>query len=304
MPYAHPEYLAETDWLEQRLSDPGVRIVEVTGMLNRSLSNQAKVECFDKEHIPGAQFLDIANAKGPLSDTEAQLPWTWPTAAQFQTCMHDLGVAKETAVVVYARTPRPGIDFGLMWCTRAWWIMHHHGVTCRVLNGGYEKWLAEGKRVSSFVRATTTSTHFPINADVTQALATKDDVLSATTMTDHICLVDALPNASFNGHDPVRYGPRKGHIAHAVNVPMTALVEPETGVFKSAEAIRTRFESAGVKWDKPVITYCGGAIAATVDAFALRLCGHDMVRVYDGSLAEWTLDPQLPMTDPSKTPSA
>lgn len=300
MAYAHPEYLAETDWLAQHLSDPEVRIIEVSGMLSRSLSNQAKAECFDKEHIPGAQFLDVANPKGPLSDQEARLPWTWPTTAQFQTCMQALGIAENTTAVIYARTPRPGIDFGLMWCTRAWWVMHHHGVACRVLNGGYEKWLAEGRPVTSHVSAVTTTADFPIRQSVAHAVANKDEVLSATKMTDQTCLIDALPSASFNGQDPVRYGPRKGHITGAVNVPMTALVEPQTGVFKPAETIRAQFEAVGVKWNQPVIAYCGGAIAATVDAFALRLCGHDMVRVYDGSLTEWTLDPRLPMTDPSE----
>ena len=304
MAYAHEEFLAETGWLEQHLSDPDVRIVEVTGMLTRTFSNQAKEACFDLGHIPGAHFVDMADPRGPLSDEASPLPWTWPTPSRVQACMRTLGVSKQTSVVIYARSPRPGVDFGLMWCTRAWWVMHHHGVTCRVLNGGYEKWLMEGRPVSLATSTAPAGGDFPIMGDADQAIATKEAVLSAITATEQVCLVDALSQKSFEGQDLVRYGPRKGHIAGAVNVPMTSLVNPETGVFKPAADIRALFEAAGVSWDKPVITYCGGAIAATVDAFALRLCGHEMVRVYDGSLAEWTNDPRLPMRDPSHEPGA
>ena len=113
------------------------------------------------------------------------------------------------------------------------------------------------------------------------------------------CVVDALSAASYGGTDKVAYGPRKGHITGAVNVPMYDLVDQETGVFASADDLRDHFEQAGVLSADHVITYCGGAIAATVDAFALILLGHTNVAVYDGSLFEWVADPSLPMTDPS-----
>ena len=104
---------------------------------------------------------------------------------------------------------------------------------------------------------------------------------------------------SYAGTDRAVYGPRKGHITGAVNVPMYALFDQDTGVFASADDIRAHFEQAGVLSSGHVITYCGGAIAGTVDAFALALLGHTNVSVYDGSLNEWTADPSLPMTDPS-----
>ena len=80
---------------------------------------------------------------------------------------------------------------------------------------------------------------------------------------------------------------------------MYALVDQDTGVFASADALRAHFEQAGVLSAENVITYCGGGIAATVDAFALALLGHTNVAVYDGSLLEWVADASLPMTDPS-----
>jgi len=81
MPYTNPHYLVETDWLAQHLRDPNLRIFNVTGMLTSKLGNIAKERCYDQGHIPGAVFLDVASAKGVLSDPSAQLPWMWPPMA-------------------------------------------------------------------------------------------------------------------------------------------------------------------------------------------------------------------------------
>jgi thiosulfate/3-mercaptopyruvate sulfurtransferase len=112
-------------------------------------------------------------------------------------------------------------------------------------------------------------------------------------------VVDSLSAESFAGADEETYGPRKGHITGAVNVPYSSMIDADTGLFVGADEMRTHFEQAGALFTEKVITYCGGAIAATVDAFSLALLGHTNVAVYDGSLFEWTWDPTLPMTDPS-----
>lgn len=54
-------------------------------------------------------------------------------------------------------------------------------------------------------------------------------------------------------------------------------------------------EGAGALGSDRVITSCGGGIAASGVAFALRLLGHDRVSVYDASLEEWSSDPSLPL---------
>lgn len=107
--------------------------------------------------------------------------------------------------------------------------------------------------------------------------------------------IDALGAESFEGRE-ANYG-RLGHITGAVTVPFTGLIERETCGFVDADTMSTRL---GELLAAPeVITYCGGAIAATVPAFCLALLGHDRVSVYDGSLLEWAADPTLPMTDPN-----
>lgn len=132
-----------------------------------------------------------------------------------------------------------------------------------------------------------------------RARATSADVTAG--LDGSACLVDALPPTSFDGTG-TNYGPRGGHITGAVNVPGTSLIERETSLFLEADAMEQHLTEVGLLGslaDTPVITYCGGAIAATIDAFGLALFGRSDVSVYDGSLMEWAADADLPMTDPS-----
>lgn len=311
MDFAHPEYLVSTEWLAEHLDDPHVVVLDVTARLTSALDNAPGRQCWVDEHIPGSVFFDVASAKGVLSDPAAPLPWMWPKPDQFSATMAELGVGAKTRVVLVGRTPRPGIDSGTMWCTRAWWTMHHFGVDCAILHGGIERWKAEGRPMSSgetvaegeTVAAGETSAERLVPSDGwSAARATKQDVLAAVGKIgagqSDVCVVDALSAESYGGSSDI-YGGRAGHIAGAVNVPYTSLIDAETCGFVSAQAMRDVLADAGLLDSPQVITYCGGAIAATVDAFCLALLGHDDVAVYDGSLMEWAADPDMPMVDPS-----
>jgi thiosulfate/3-mercaptopyruvate sulfurtransferase len=235
---------------------------------------------------------DVPSGKGVLSNTDAVLPWMWPSPEQFVATMAAFGVANDTRVVLVARTPRSGIDSGTMWCTRAWWTMHHMGVDCAILHGGIEQWEAEGRPLVSAPSSVPTLPPFVVREGWEQARATQDDVLAATT--SPICIVDALMEDSYDGSGAM-FGPRGGHITSAVNVPFRSLIEAETAGFVDADRMWTLLDRAGLFDQQAVITYCGGAIAATVDAFCLALCGYHQVSVYDGSLMEWSANPELPM---------
>jgi len=299
VPYSNPQYLVETNWLEEHLDDDAnLRIFDVTGILGSGWVNTGRERSYDKGHIPGAAFLDVASARSVLSDPHAPLRWTWPTQEHFEAAMGQAGVGNDSHVVLYASTAGQRIYNNTMWCTRAWWIMHHFGVRAAVLNGSLEKWVSEGRPVST-VPGAYPATTFTASPEWRRGLASKEDVLTALRDPRSACVVDALSTASFAGTEPLPDGRKRGHITGAVNVPMHLLVDRETGVFASADEIRAHFDRAGALPARKVITYCGGAIAATVDAFALALLGYTNVAVYDGSLNEWGLDPSLPMTDPS-----
>jgi len=292
MSFSRPEYLVSTGWLAEHLDDPSVRVLDVTAKLSSNLENRAAQECFADSHIPGSSAFDVPSGKGVLSNPDAVLPWMWPSPEQFVDTMAAYGIGNETKVVLVARTPRAGIDSGTMWCTRAWWTMHHMGVDCAILHGGIEQWESEGRPLTAVSRAVPTAPRFEVNVDWERARATQSDVLAATT--SPTCIVDALAEDSYDGTG-TKYGPRGGHITGAINLPFRSLIDAETAAFVDVDRMRAGLDRAGL-FDQPaVITYCGGAIAATVDAFCLALCGYDRVSVYDASLMEWSANPELPM---------
>ena len=296
MEFARPEYLVSAAWLAEHLDDPDVRVLDVTAKLTGTLENRAEEECYRDSHIPGSLFFDVAAGKGVLSARDAALPWMWPSPDEIAASLAAVGVGPSTRVVLVARTPRDGIDAGTMWCTRAWWTLHHVGVDVAILQGGLEGWEAAGHPLTSDPSSVPDAPAFVPAPGWEAARATKEDVFAAVT--GPACLVDALPADSFDGTGTA-YGPRSGHITGAISVPFRSLIESETAGFVDARTMHDRLTAAGLLDDRDVITYCGGAIAATLDAFALALFGKTNVSVYDGSLMEWTADPDLPMTNPS-----
>ncbi len=300
MAFTHPEYLVSTDWLAEHLDDPAVRVLDVTAKLTSKLENKAREECFDQGHIPGSAFFDVSSGRGVLSAEEEKLPWMWPGPDQFASAMADAGVGPDTHVVLVARTPRPGIDGGTMWCTRAWWTMHHYGVRCSILRGGLELWEAEGRPLSTEPPVVPTVAPISPAAGWERARATTQDV--AAGLDGSACVIDALPTSSFDGTG-TKYGPRGGHIAGASNVPGASLIEAETALFLEADAMEAHLVDNGLLGadaGPPVITYCGGAIAATITAFGLALFGRTDVSVYDASLMEWSANSDLPMINPAE----
>jgi thiosulfate/3-mercaptopyruvate sulfurtransferase len=295
---ARADHLVSTEWLGEHLGDPAVVVLDVTAKLTSRLDNEPARELWAEAHIPGSRFFDVAAAKGVLSDPDAELPWMWPTPDQFATTLVAHGVGVDSRVIIVARTPRPGVDSGTMWCTRAWWTMHHFGVDCAILRGGIEQWAAEGRPLTADPESgSPVAAELPLAPDWDRGRASRDDVLAAVEAgAGQTCLIDALTVESFEGRE-ASYG-RAGHITGAVNVPFGGLIERESCGFVDADTMSTVLRDA---LDAPdVVTYCGGAIAATVPAFCLSLLGHDRVSVYDGSLMEWAADPDLPMTDPNR----
>ena len=286
MTFARPQYLVETEWLAQHLEDPGVRVLECTVYLHpkpeggfRAESGQAK---WAESHIPGAGFADLTQE---LSDRTSKLNYMMPPAEQFAEAMGRYGVGDGIRVVLYDRSVN-------MWAARVWWMLRAFGFdNAAVLNGGWKKWTGEGRPVSTDVggrpaRRFVAKPRPELIADKAAVLAGVGD--RAT------CIVNALTPEQHAGTGGVAYG-RPGRITGSTNVAARDLVDPKTHAYLPADILREKFKASGALDAGRVITYCGGGIAASSDAFVLTLLGRDDVALYDASLSEWATDPSLPM---------
>ncbi len=159
-----------------------------------------------------------------------------------------------------------------------------------MLDGGLAKWRAEGRAIEAGERRHPPATFTP--APRQEAWADKAQVLAAIG-DGAVLTLNALSANAHGGASGAIHG-RAGHIAGSQNVPYASLLGPD-GAFLGDEALHARFEAVGAFATPRVICYRGGGISATMTALALTHLGHPDVAVYDGSLAEWSRDPEAPM---------
>ncbi len=288
--YRNPEYLVETDWLEQHLSDPDLRVFDCT--VNARLNPEPNSKFpfafesgrgrFDDGHIPGAGFLDLLS---DLSDTSSELPFMAPSEQRFADAMGRAGVSDGTRVVLYG-TAEP------IWAARVWWMLRAFGFeNAAILNGGWAKWAAEGRSVSD-QPCQYAPDHFAARPRP-ESFVGKDEVLAAIG-DQSVRTINALPAPIYAGTGGPVFG-RKGRIVGSVSVPFGSVHDPDTGAYLPAGRLREKFDAVGASGAERLIAYCGSGIAASDDAFALALLGYENISVYDASMAEWGHDETLPM---------
>jgi thiosulfate/3-mercaptopyruvate sulfurtransferase len=160
-----------------------------------------------------------------------------------------------------------------------------------VVDGGFEKWLAEGRKVGTepcrYPPATFTPRPQPgLMVDKDAVLAAIDDPGTR--------LVNTLSAPDFRGEEPSRYG-RPGRIPRSVNLPWPELTDPDSKTFIPLEQARARLAAIGAERAERVVCYCGGGISATMGLFLLHRLGHQKLALYDASMAEWARDEALPI---------
>lgn len=285
--YAYPEAIVGTAWLAAHAGDPNLRVFDCTtyllyetgtGRPYRVGSGRAD---YDQAHIPGSGFLDL---QGELSDISAPTNFMMPAPADLAARFAARGIGEGTRVVLYARK-------SLQWATRVWWMLRAIGFdNAAVLDGGFDQWAAEGRPTA------TTETRYPparLAARPRPGLFVGKAEMQAAIGDAGACSINALAPDLHSGENP-RYG-RAGRIPGSVNVPATALVEPGTLKLRPAAQVAASFAAVGAEPGKRILLYCGGGIAATLDAFLLHQLGYRDLAVYDASMSEWAKDPALPV---------
>ena len=268
--------LVTTDWLAGELDAPDLTILDASWHMPPA--NRAPRADYEARHIPGARFFDI----DALSDHDAHSPHMLPSADCFASAMHHLGVGRDDRIVVYD-------DSALRTSARAWFMLRHFGARqVAILDGGFGKWLAEGRPVEAGYPPDREG-DFPASADQ-RRIAHKAEIAEGLG----IPLVDARGKARFEGieADP-RPGVQPGHIPGARNLPYAALYN-EDGTFLPKEQLRAVFAAAGVDPAQPFVASCGSGVTANSLIFAAHLLGNDRTRLYDGSWSEWGADPAMP----------
>ncbi len=282
-----PGNVVDGDWLQARLEHPDLRIVDATVVLDPSSweANSGRAR-YEQGHIPGATFVDlIAELSDPAGDEglpEGVHAYQLPPAEQVAAALARHGIGDATTVIAYDTA-------GGMWAARLWWtlrVLGHEQVA--VLDGGWERWRAQGRpQTTAEPRIAPAS---PLTPRWQPGLyASKEDVTRAIDDQGTV-LVNALWPEQFRGEVPLE---RPGRIPGSVNVPFSDVLDDD-GTLRDLDALRARFAAEGVDEGAKAITYCGGGIAASLGALALAELGVD-VALYDGSLTEWTADPQAPL---------
>ena len=267
--------LVSTEWLAQHLGEPDIVVVDSSWHMPASGRNGHQE--YLRAHIPGARFLDIDE----LSDHSNPAPHMLPSAADFGAAMERLGIGRDDRIVVYDNSQ-------VRTAARGWFMLRHFGASkASILDGGFQKWLAEERPTESGEPPRRTAR---FEAEERDELVTKEQLLAGAGLP----WVDARGKGRFEGTDPdQRPGVAAGHAPGSRNLPFSALYR-EDGRFKNLEEIGRLFAEAKIDPAQPFIASCGSGVTANSLIFAAHLLGNEATRLYDGSWSEWGLDPNTP----------
>jgi thiosulfate/3-mercaptopyruvate sulfurtransferase len=285
--YAHPGRLVTADWLEQRLGQPGLVVVE----------SDEDVLLYETGHIPGAVKVDWHTE---LNDPVVR---DYLDGEGFAALLRRKGISRDDTIVIYG-------DKNNWWAAYALWVFSLFGhEDVRLLDGGRDRWIAEGRPITTDAPAITPTDYPVIERDDSTLRAYKEDVLA------HLGnpLIDVRSPEEYSGERtsapayPEEGALRAGHIPSAQSVPWAKAVA-EDGTFKSrAELEEVYLAGAGLTPGDEVVAYCRIGERSSHTWFVLKhLLGFENVRNYDGSWTEWGSAVRVPIvtgSEPGEVPA-
>lgn len=255
------DYFVETDWLAANRAT--VRIVDVRNPALYLLGhigggvNIYRNEFLSKRHGVKSLILSVA---------------------EFEKLMDQYGITPDTTVVAYAEHTNP-------YMARFVWTLRYHGhEKSYVLNGGYEKWVQEGRDKTIIPVSVTPGIGYRVTES--EDIRVDGDYVLTRLNNPSVTIWDTRRESEYTGRE-VR-ADRGGHIPGAVHLEWVNLMKTDNGVkvLKSEEEIKGIFKTLGLNRDKEIIAHCQTGIRSAYATLVLLALGYN-AKNYDGSWTEW-----------------
>jgi len=261
--------LVTTDWLAEHLGEDGVIVAEV----------DENPDLYEEGHIPSAVKLHWRD------DLQDPVERDIVDKGTFERLLGERGIGNDTTIVVYG-------DKNNWFAAYAYWYVKIYGHSdVRILDGGRQKWIDEGREITTDVPSPASTTYKAKERD--ESIRAYRDQVRGWIGADDRALVDVRSPGEYAGDliAPPGYeqegAQRAGHIPTAESIPWASAVKDD-GTFKSVDELRELYGSKGVTEEKSVTAYCRIGERSAHTWFVLReLLGYDDVRNYDGSWTEW-----------------
>ncbi|NNM74256.1 sulfurtransferase [Enterovirga aerilata] len=281
MPTETAPALISPDELAERLGVPGLVVLDI-----RSAGYGGGRQAFDAGHIPGAIHSDyVADGWRQQKGAAAGL---LPDPERLSALFGRLGIKPDSHVVIVPAGMSSG-DFSV--AARIFWTFRAAGHRrLSMLDGGWEGWASSGKPVSIEPTEPQPTTYpVTIHPSVRATLAEVERAVRE----GGALLVDARGPKSFTGEEKSPQAARPGRLPGSINIEGAQAYDSARHGLKERAELEGLFAPAG---PGPVVTFCNTGQAASTDWFVLaEVLGRRDVKLYDGSMSEWTADPDRPV---------
>ena len=283
-----PNAIVNCEWLAENINNNNIRTYDCTTYLHYRDNDpslpyvvESGREEYEKSHIPNSSYIDL---QSDLSDKDSPYRFTMPDLTVLSENFKKVGIGEDFHIVLYSRN-------GTQWSARIWWMLRSVGVdNVSILDGGFNEWVRLGLPTSDKI-LTFPRSNFKFKPR-NEIFIDKEPVIKALE-DKNTKILNSLTEDIHKGQNP-RYG-RPGRIPNSLNIPFHKLIDPETGKFLEAEELLEIFQKNKIGFENEIINYCGGGIAASLEAFVLYQLGYKNLKIYDNSLSEWAIDESLPM---------